>query len=66
MRIPRAWTDADGGRAQTVEPEHVFTVDAMRTLGALVASLGQRCSPGRLDAASRLERATDAPGGGTK
>lgn len=40
IRIPRSWTDADGPRADA--PERVFSVDALRALVALVASLGQR------------------------
>ena len=42
MRIPRAWTDADGGCLGVKAPEHVFTADALRALGKLVASLAQR------------------------
>ncbi len=43
MRVPRSWTDADGPpRAEA--PEHVFTVDALRELGALVVALAQRSS----------------------
>ncbi len=44
MRVPRSWTDADGVCATAAAPEHVFTADALRELGALVASLLRRCS----------------------
>jgi len=75
MRIPRSWTDADGARAGTAAPEHVFTTDAMRALGALVGSLAQRSSSTRFaipegvkpaEALSRVPRATDATSGGDR
>ena len=44
MRIPRSWTDADGPCERTDTSERVFTIDALRELGALVASLARRCS----------------------
>jgi hypothetical protein len=52
MRIPRSWTDADGHRAGMGAPEHVFTADAMRALGTLVASLTRRSSPEHARASS--------------
>ena len=61
MRIPRSWTDADGPRAGMGASERVFTVDAMRALGALVASLGRRSSPEqRAEASSRHDLTADA------
>jgi hypothetical protein len=38
MRLPRAWTDADG-TAPMLEGERVFTVEALRALLTLVAHL---------------------------
>ena len=38
MRLPRAWTDADG-TAPVLGGESVFTVEALRALRALVAHL---------------------------
>ena len=65
MRIPRSWTDADGSPAGMVAPEHVFTGDAMRELGMLVASLARRSSPEGAKASSSADRATDATSDGT-
>ena len=61
MRIPRSWTDADGNGSGVGTPEHVFTPDALRALGALVASLARRSSPDGAETSS-LERATRAGG----
>ena len=66
MRIPRSWTDADGIRAGMDAPERIFTADAMRALGTLVASLARRVSPDRAEASSRSDRATDATSGGDR
>lgn len=60
MRIPRSWTDADGTRDGIHTPEHVFTIDALRELGALVASLAQRCSAESAAATTRVDDAADA------
>lgn len=60
MRIPRSWTDADGARVGMDAPAHVFTADALRELGALVASMARRSSPEHAMTSSRVGRATDA------
>jgi hypothetical protein len=39
MRLPRAWTDADGGTVTDAGPDAVFTVEAIRALMDLVAAL---------------------------
>jgi hypothetical protein len=44
MRLPRAWTDADGGTHGSAGAEAVFTVAALRVLMELVEALR-----GRLD-----------------
>jgi hypothetical protein len=44
MRLPRAWTDADGVTNRRAGPDAVFTVEAIRTLMELVEALR-----GRLD-----------------
>ncbi|MBN2840219.1 MAG: hypothetical protein JXP37_04600, partial [Coriobacteriia bacterium] len=59
MRVPREWTDADG--ALPDGPEHVFTVDALRALGELIALLAQRSSSA--EAASQSARALVIEGG---
>jgi len=41
MRLPRAWTDADGPPAGPAS-ESLFSVAALRELTALVAALGRR------------------------
>jgi hypothetical protein len=64
MRIPRSWTDADGPCEGTDAPKHVFTVDALRELGALVASLARRCAAESADATTRVDDAADAVRGG--
>jgi hypothetical protein len=66
MRIPRTWTDADGARAGMDAPAHVFTTDAMRELGLLVASMARRSSPEHAMASSRADRATDATSDGDR
>jgi hypothetical protein len=43
MRLPRAWTDADGARDEDAV-EAVFTVDAIRALLDLVDALRRRLS----------------------
>ena len=40
MRLPRAWTDADGPRE--CGPEAIFTVEAMRAVLDLVDTLRRR------------------------
>ncbi len=43
MRIPRAWTDADGGRVESSPPSAaVFTLGALRDLMGLVQALRGR------------------------
>jgi len=42
MRVPRAWTDADGVTVTDAGPDAVFTVDAIRALVDLVAALRGR------------------------
>jgi hypothetical protein len=64
MRIPRSWTDADGGRAGTDAPAHVFTADAMRELGALVASMARWSSAEAAETSPCVDRAT-APARGS-
>ncbi len=44
MRLPRAWTDADGVTDGSAGPDAVFTVEAIRALMELVEALR-----GRLD-----------------
>jgi hypothetical protein len=39
MRVPRAWTDADGETSTAAGPDAVFTVEAIRVLVALVEAL---------------------------
>jgi hypothetical protein len=41
MRLPRAWTDADGA-SPCAHSERVFSVDAMIELIGLVDALGRR------------------------
>ena len=42
MRLPRAWTDADGAPSRTCEPDAVFSVDAIRALLEVVEALQRR------------------------
>lgn len=44
MRVPRAWTDADGVTQVDADPDAVFTVETIRALVELVEALR-----GRLD-----------------
>ena len=39
MRVPRAWTDADG--AQVEGPENIFTVESLHELAALLDALAR-------------------------
>lgn len=39
MRLPRAWTDADGLTNGGADPDAVFTVEAIRALMQLVEAL---------------------------
>ena len=41
MRLPRAWTDADGA-SPSKRSEHVFSAEALRELIEHVAILGRR------------------------
>ena len=45
MRVPRHWTDADGGgqgAAHAVQEDRVFTAESLRELTALIDALLQR------------------------
>jgi hypothetical protein len=42
MRLPRAWTDADGSPAGTSTADAVFSVDAIRALLEIVEALLRR------------------------
>ena len=42
MRLPRAWTDADGAAAEASEPDAVFSVDSIRSLLEMVEALHRR------------------------
>jgi hypothetical protein len=42
MRVPRAWTDADGVTPADAGPDGVFTVEAIRALVELVEALRGR------------------------
>ena len=42
MRLPRAWTDADGVAAAASEPDAVFSVGAIRALLEIVEALHRR------------------------
>ena len=42
MRLPRAWTDADGAPSGMSEPDAVFSVDAIRALLEIVEALHRR------------------------
>jgi Family of unknown function (DUF5372) len=42
MRVPRAWTDADGVTPADAGPDAVFTVEAIRALVELVEALRGR------------------------
>jgi hypothetical protein len=61
MRLPRAWTDADGVAAETSEADAVFSVDAIRALLEIVEALHRR---GVIDGRSRVET-SEGPEGGT-
>jgi hypothetical protein len=61
MRLPRAWTDADGPPAETSEPDAVFSVDAIRALLEIVEALHRRRG---VDGASAAETC-EGPEGGT-
>ena len=61
MRLPRAWTDADGAPAETGEPDAVFSVDAIRALLEIVEALHRR---GVVDA-GRADETCQGPEGGT-
>jgi len=45
MRLPRAWTDADGAAAEASEADAVFSVDAIRALVEIVDSPAAAGSP---------------------
>ena len=66
MRIPRAWTDADGVRAGMDTPQHIFTAEALRALGALVVLLARRSSPETTEASSPSDRAPSTTHGGNE
>ena len=61
MRLPRAWTDADGLPAETSEPDAVFSVDAIRALLEIVEALHRRRA---VDGGSAAETC-EVPEGGT-
>jgi len=61
MRLPRAWTDADGLPAETSEPDVVFSVDAIRALLEVVEALHRRRA---VDGGSATETC-EGPEGGT-
>jgi hypothetical protein len=61
MRLPRAWTDADGVAAETCEADAVFSVDAIRALLEIVGALLRR---GVIDGRSGVET-SEGPEGGT-
>ena len=61
MRLPRAWTDADGAAAEASAPAAVFSVDAIRALLEIVEALHRRSV---VDAGSRAETC-EGPEGGT-
>ena len=42
MKLPRAWTDADGASAEDPDGEAVFSVEAIRTLLEVVEALRRR------------------------
>ena len=62
MRIPRSWTDADGAQPEMDAPERMFTTDAMRELGALVAAMARRRSEAATSS-SRTELTEESLGG---
>jgi hypothetical protein len=41
MRLPRAWTDADGSASRD-STESIFSVEAIRELVVLVEAIGRR------------------------
>jgi len=61
MRLPRAWTDADGLPAETSDPDAVFSVDAIRALLEIVEALHRREA---VDAGDQGETC-EGPEGGT-
>jgi hypothetical protein len=61
MRLPRAWTDADGAAAEASEADAVFSVDAIRALLEIVEALLRR---GVIDDRSGVET-REGPEGGT-
>jgi hypothetical protein len=61
MRLPRAWTNADGAPTETNEPDAVFSVDAIRALLELVEALHRRSE---VDGGSAGETC-EGPEGGT-
>ena len=60
MRLPRAWTDADGAAAEASEPDAVFSVDAIRALLEIVEALQRRRV---VDEASSAETSEGLEGG---
>ena len=60
MRLPRAWTDADGAPAAASEPDAVFSVDAIRALVEIVEALRRRRV---IDTGSGGERCLGPEGG---
>jgi hypothetical protein len=61
MRLPRAWTDADGVATEAREADAVFSVDAIRALLVIVEALLRR---GVIDERSGVET-SGGPEGGT-
>jgi hypothetical protein len=61
MRLPRAWTDADGAPAGMSTAGAVFSVDAIRALLEIVEALLRR---GVIDGRSGVET-SEGPEGGT-
>jgi hypothetical protein len=61
MRLPRAWTDADGVAAERSTTEAVFSVDAIRALLEIAEALQRR---GVIDGRSGVET-REGPEGGT-
>ena len=62
MRLPRAWTDADGMPAESGGTEAVFSVEAIRALLEMVEALRRR----RVVDASVGGGACQGPEGGTR
>jgi hypothetical protein len=61
MKLPRAWTDADGTPAERSEPDAVFSVDAIRALLEIVEALHRR----RVVDAGGEGETCEGPEGGT-